>query len=53
LKRRHPLGEVDANSLKRAHRTLSRWGCKQCDVALCNSDKCWYFIISKLTRDQK
>jgi hypothetical protein len=38
-----PLGEVSGNSLKKAPRVGSRWGCKQCDVSLCHSDKCWYF----------
>lgn len=40
-----PLGQVSGNSHKppRPPRRKSRWGCKQCDVALCQSYKCWYF----------
>lgn len=37
------LREVSGNSRPRAPRTRSRWGCRQCDVSLCQSDKCWYF----------
>jgi hypothetical protein len=38
-----PLGEVSGNRPKQAARTRSRWGCRQCDVSICQSAKCWYF----------
>jgi hypothetical protein len=39
-RRPRPLGEVAGN---RQRAPDSRWGCDVCDVALCTSERCWYF----------
>ena len=45
-KKRVVLGEVPNAALNSGansgRRKTTRWGCLTCNVALCNSDKCWY-----------
>lgn len=38
---RTDLGVIDGNARKK--RRTSRFGCKQCDVAICNDQDCWDF----------
>lgn len=43
IKERTALGRISGNSFtRRTRRKYSRMGCIECDVAICNSEDCWY-----------
>lgn len=39
---REPLGDITNSSNGQQKAPNTRWGCITCDVAVCNTDKCWY-----------
>jgi len=41
-RRRVALGEIAGN--RQEQRTKTRWGCRQCNVAICTSGLCWYIF---------
>jgi hypothetical protein len=52
-----PLNEASDDALNRQVRKTSRvqtrWGCEQCNVAICNNDKCWYFYHRQILPARK